>query len=67
MDVRIEAAPMAAETAMVTATVKTVVILCPVTSLTKRVASFSCPSIGGTSISAVSPDHNYLGGLAAAA
>lgn len=65
MDVRIEAAAMAANVVMIEAIVKVVrIIRSKVISLIERVASFSCPSIAGTSISAVSPDYNFIGGTA---
>lgn len=43
------------------------VIYTKVISLIERVASFSCPSIAGTSISAVAPDYDFIGGTALAA
>lgn len=36
-------------------------------SLIERVASFSCPSISGHSLSAVAPDYYFKGGTAEAA
>lgn len=67
MDVRIEAAPLAADVVMVEAVIKTVVtIVRKVTSLVKRVASFSCLSLGGTSLSAISPDAYSFGRTTAA-
>lgn len=68
MDVRIEAAPMAADARMATPSVKmNVVSVNFVTAAPSRVASFSCPSISGHSISAVAPDHNFKEELAKAA
>lgn len=68
MDVKIEAAPMAAEVEITRVTVKVTAALIHKAVLPKAVASSSCPSISGHSISAVAPDHNtYLGGLANAA
>ena len=69
MDMRYEAAPMAAEVEVVQAVVTTVVAtIRKVASLIRRVASFSCPSIAGHSLSAVAPDHILMnGGLARAA
>lgn len=69
MDVKIEAAPMEAGTVMVTASVTAHKVITPqvILALSSRVASSSCPSIAGTSISAVSPDYTNFGGLAKAA
>lgn len=69
MDVKIEAAPMAAEATVIAPTViaQKVVTVPQVISLVKRVASSSCPSMGSHSISAVAPDTNFTGGLAKAA
>lgn len=58
MDVRIEAAPMAAEaTAVTPSLVVTVGFKALSKHIAERVASFSCPSMGSHSISAVAPDH----------
>lgn len=68
MDVRIEAAPMAAQVEVVTPVVIASVNLKALSQMPERVASFSCPSLGSHSISAVAPDHNFMnGGLARAA
>ena len=68
MDVRIEAAPMAAEAQLIAATVIAVVVATVnyVTSLVRRVASFSCPTLGSHSLSAVAPDYYFKEGLALA-
>lgn len=57
---------MAANAEVVTAFVKTIVTATvnKVIALVERVASFSCPSIAGTSLSAVSPDYILIGGTA---
>ena len=67
MDMTFEAAPMVAEArviAAITLVVDSVTHL--VTSLLQRVASFACPTLsrGGTSLTAVSPDYNVIGGTA---
>lgn len=68
MDMRFEAAPMAANAGLLKAVVMTVQrFIDKVTVLMAQVASFSCPSIAGTSLSAVSPDYNYFGGMTAVA
>lgn len=69
MDVRIEAAPMAAEAEIPSVVVTAEVVGLPdkVILVVSQVASFSCPSIAGHSLSAVAPDHNFLGGTALAA
>lgn len=36
-------------------------------SVNERVTPFSCPSIAGSSLSAVSPDYDFIGGMAYAA
>ncbi len=61
MDVRIEAAPMEAGAEMVEATVVAIKVDTPkvILALSSRVASFSCPSVSGHSISAVAPDAYY--------
>jgi hypothetical protein len=65
MDVRIEAAPMAADVSLLRAAVTAFKkAIHKALSLIEAVASFSCPSIGGTSISAVAPDTNFIGGTA---
>lgn len=67
MDMTFEAAPMAAEAQVLSAIVMVVdSVTYFVTSLIERVASFVCPllSRGGTSLSAVSPDYNVIGGTA---
>lgn len=59
---------MAAHAEVVTAVVKTVVVIAhQALSLVERAASFSCPSMGSHSISAVAPDHNFKEELANAA
>ena len=72
MDVRIEAAVATATAQTTEAVVFTTVSLnYKAFSLVETVASSSCPSISGHSISAVAPDHNFydrrlaLGGIAA--
>lgn len=68
MDMRIEAAPMEAAVVMtVVSVVAQKVKSFKAFALIERVASFSCPSIAGTSLSAVSPDYNFIGGTALAA
>lgn len=69
MDVKIEAAPMEAVAEMTTASVTAHKVNTPqvILALSSRVASSSCPSIAGTSISAVSPDYDFIGGTAEAA
>lgn len=66
MDVRIGAAPIAAKAEVLTAVAKAVVrhFLDVVVSVIERTAPFSCPSIAGTSLSAVSPDYTRNGGTA---
>lgn len=67
MDVRIEAAAMAADVEIVTPVVQGVASVFLVISAFGRVASFSCPSLGSHSISAVAPDLNFKEELANAA
>lgn len=68
MDMTFEAAPMTAVAQMNTACVTAQkVITHKVISLIERVASMSCPSIAGHSLSAVAPDHIFEGGTALAA
>ena len=69
MDVKIEAAPMAAEARVAAVVIEITPVALPrVTVALSAVASSSCPSISGHSISAVAPDHNFiLGGLPKAA
>lgn len=65
MDIRIEAAPMVAEVEMTEVVVRTTTVIAyKAIARNERVAPFSCPSIAGTSISAVSPDYNFIGGQA---
>lgn len=59
MDVRIEAAPMAAGAEMTPVVVITTAPSQRVLALSSQVASFSCPSISGHSLSAVAPDSNF--------
>lgn len=67
MDVKIEAACMAADAEMTNTIVRAIaVIINKVIALITQVASSSCLSIGGTSISAVSPDHILTEGTALA-
>lgn len=68
MDVRIEATVAEAQAVMSEVSVKTVQKVELLGEIgVSQVASFSCPSIAGTSISAVSPDYTNFGGLAEAA
>ena len=65
MDMRYEAAPMVAQVALLETVVRTIEkVIYHVTALIARVASFSCPSIAGHSISAVAPDYTNFGGTA---
>ncbi len=65
MDMTFEATAMVAEASVITAVVKAVMAaVTKVTALFERVASFACLSRGGTSLSAVSPDYNVIGGTA---
>ena len=67
MDMRYEAAPMAAEVEVVQAVVTTVVtIIRKVIMALSQVASFSCPTLGSHSLSAVAPDNYFIGGTALA-
>lgn len=68
MDVRVEAAPMEAR-ALCPEALATVVLLndSGTFSVTESVASLSCPSIAGHSISAVAPDYFHDWRLARAA
>lgn len=67
MDVRIEAAPMAADAKITTPVVQVVASVLQTILALGQVVSFSRPSIGGCSLSAVSPDHNFKEELANAA
>lgn len=68
MDMRYEAAPMEATAEMTVASVKAQKVLhLQVIERDALVASFSCPSIAGSSISAVAPDYDFIGGTALAA
>jgi hypothetical protein len=63
MDTRIEAAPMTATAQAVTVVIKVVTkVYYQTIALIDRVVSFSFPSIGGCSLSAVAPDHTNLNG-----
>lgn len=65
MDMRYEAAPMAADVELIEAVIRIVtIILNKALSLVRRVASFSCPTLGSHSLSAVAPDTNFIGGTA---
>lgn len=71
MDVRIGAAPMAAEVSVMKVVVIVTIALVVIAwkTLIERVAPFSVPSIQGHSLSAVAPDSdfNIYGGVAVAA
>lgn len=69
MDVRIEAASMAAGAEMPAVVIIAQKVKTPqvILVLSNQVASFSCPSIAGSSLSAVSPDYDFIGGTALAA
>jgi hypothetical protein len=62
MDVRIEAAPMTAEATVVTPTLEVFEMASVNLKAlsTQRVASFSCPTLGSHSISAVAPDKTFI-------
>jgi hypothetical protein len=66
MDMRYEAAPMGAQAEMPEPTIQVVQKVLFVSAIERSalVASFSCPSIAGTSLSAVSPDYTLIGGTA---
>jgi hypothetical protein len=60
MDVRIEAAPMEGVATVETSRVSTETLVVFFKAIfPERVASFPRLSIGGVSLSAVSPDHNF--------
>lgn len=68
MDMTFSATPMVAEGAVVAAVIRVVTNLVhKAISLIERVAPKSCPSIAGSSLSAVAPDNNFRGGTALAA
>lgn len=70
MDVRIEATAMVANAVLVTAEVHAFSagwLTMAIALISEQVASFSCPSLGGVSLSAVSPDLNFMKGTSAAA
>lgn len=64
MDATFVATPMVAEAVVMTVKVFIMAIVHKVTSLVERVAYFVRLSIGGTSLSAVAPDHILEGGTA---
>lgn len=67
MDVRIEATAITVTVSLASAVVKAVTkVYFKALSQIESVASFSCPSLGGTSLSAVSPDHTLMKGTAVA-
>lgn len=65
MDITIEAVSMTADAGILTAVVSAVkTLVTKALVLVAQVASFARLSIGGTSLSAVAPDHIFEGGTA---